>query len=438
MENQQSVSQPVQQTVTPSSQPTATSLLGVFAILDQACGIYKKKLGVFLGIMAIAILATIGSLILLGGIGYLGYLFIYPNFVIGATVLFIFLAILFILICFISQGWSYVALLYAIKDSQEKIGIKELYRRAWSKVFSYWWVSFLVGLIIMGGFYLFAVPGIIFSVWFSLAIFVLIAEDLKGMNALLKSREYTKGRWWSIFWRFLFIIIVGFVILILFLIVGAILSSIFAIGLSFLKISFSLVIIQIILNLFTSLLSGLAQFFLTPLIMTYLFLVYKNLKDVKGEFVFTPTNGKKAIFIATGIFGILVILIVTIFVALTLKATPETYWTKPDQAELVDNQNIESLSALNIIKIQTELDNYYIGNDKYPSVLNEMPLDVSQVSIFIDPLTEQPYSYQLLDKGEDYMLCAQTKSKDLRCVTSEDLYLDTDLEKDSDLENTDL
>lgn len=431
MENQQSVPQPVQQTVTPSSQPTATSLLGVFAILDQACGIYKKKLGVFLGIMAIAILATIGSLILLGGIGYLGYLFIHPISVIGATVLFIFLAILFILICFISQGWSYVALLYAIKDSQEKIGIKELYRRAWSKVFSYWWVSFLVGLIIMGGFYLFAVPGIIFSVWFSLAIFVLIAEDLKGMNALLKSREYTKGRWWSIFWRFLFIIIVGFVILILFLIVGAILSSIFAIGLSFLKISFSLIIIQIILNL----LSGLAQFFLTPLIMTYLFLVYKNLKDVKGEFVFTPTKGKKAIFIAIGIFGILVILIVTIFAILTfLKSTSETvYWTKQDQAELVDGQNIERLRSL-----QAELDNYYVNNDKYPSALNEMPLDVSQVSIFIDLLTEQPYSYQLLDKGEDYMLCAQTKSKDLRCVTSEDLYLDTDLEKDSDLENTDL
>lgn len=115
--------------------------------------------------------------------------------------------------------------------------------------------------IALGGFLLLIIPGIIFAVWFSLAEFVLIAEDLRGMDALLKSREYVKGMWKNVFLRFLFLGVLSFI-------VATIASFIFGLP----KISFIEKISQFLIWLF-----------LTPLAYTYVFLVYSNLKKPEGR-----------------------------------------------------------------------------------------------------------------------------------------------------------
>jgi len=264
---------------------TISSLPGATAIFGQAWTIYKQRLGTFLGVMVIPMLVSIMvSAILIGG-GLLSISLLLSKFTAGGIGLLILSAILFFVIIFISQVWGQIALLYAVKDSQERIGVVESYRRGWHKIFSYWWVSLLVGFITLGGFFLLIVPGIIFAVWFSLAAFVLIAEDLKGMSALLKSREYVKGKWGSVFWRFFFIGVISFII-----------SLVPILIFSFLKIPFGEEISRFVIGLF-----------LTPLTMTYAFLVYSNLKAIKGEVVFVPTRGKKATFIIIGILGILII-----------------------------------------------------------------------------------------------------------------------------------
>jgi len=56
------------------------------------------------------------------------------------------------------------------------------------------WVGLLAGFVGAGGFLLFVIPGIVFTVWFCFAQFVLVREDLRGMDALLKSREYVRGK----------------------------------------------------------------------------------------------------------------------------------------------------------------------------------------------------------------------------------------------------
>ena len=258
-----SVNQPLQ----PSSQQKISSLPGATAILGQAWSIYKRRLGTFLGIILIPILimTLLPSKFAAGGVGFQ-----------------IVSAILFSVVIFISQAWGQIALIYAIKDSQEGIGITESYRRGWHKILSYLWVLLLAGFITFCGLLLLIVPGIIFSVWFSLAVFVLIAEDLTGINALLKSREYVKGRWGSVFWRILFIglfsLLLSFVSIFIF---------------KFLKIPFAREINQFVMGLI-----------LTPLVMIYSFLVYKNLKVLKGEFVFSPIRGKKAnLFLVISIFA---------------------------------------------------------------------------------------------------------------------------------------
>ena len=132
---------------------------------------------------------------------------------------------------------------------------------------------------------LLVIPGVIFTVWFSLSIFVMIAEDLNGMNALLKSREYVKGKWGDVAWRLFFVAAVSFLVT---WISGLILG--FLLG-----------------KLGTEIVRFAGGLFLTPFVMTYLYLVYGNLKAIKGEIAFSPTGSQKAVFLAVGAFGILIV-----------------------------------------------------------------------------------------------------------------------------------
>ncbi|MBU0897938.1 hypothetical protein KKC67_01830 [Patescibacteria group bacterium] len=382
-------SQPLQ---VPLSAPlpiqTTASLLSASAILGQAWNVCKKRFGVFLGIMVIPTLIMFGFLILLGGAGIMGIPLIYSEFATGGIALFIFLVILLFLIICISQAWGYVSLLYAIKDSQEGIGIIESYRRGWQKVASYWWISFLVGFIVLGGFFLFFVPGIIFSIWFSFAVFILIDENLKGMDALLKSKEYAKGNWGRIFWRFFFISIFCWLIyLVLTLIFGLVLGLVLG--------SFKFSINPEIVSYITQFLDQLLGLFLTPLIMTYLFLVYNNFKDIKGNVVFTPTKKSKTIFIAIGILGILIIPIISTLIMVSLNTTRQNARDVMQQSE--------------IKQVQTGLEIYYVDNNSYPSSLDKLPNLLE---------SSKSFQYQLQQNGTDYKLCTPLSMKKQECFTS--------------------
>jgi len=352
-----------------------TLLPGATTIFSQAWAIYKQRFGTLLGIMVIPILITAISFAVLVGGEFL---------ITGGIGLFLLLVILFFVIIPISQVWGQIALLYAIKDVQERIGIIESYRRGWRKIISYWWISLLAGFIILGGFLLLVVPGIVLMVWFSLALFVLVAEDLKGMDALLKSKEYIKGKWIGVLWRLFFIVAIS-------LIISFISSFLFIV----LKVPFGSKISNFIVGLF-----------LTPLTMTYLFLVYRNLKSIKGEVVFAPNKGKKAIFIFIGILGTLLIPIMlfsTVF--LNLNSAREKARDARRRAD--------------VTHIQLGLEIYYDKNNQYPFSLDELSPNYL-LNTPVDPSTGQSYQYQLDQDSEDYTLCTQFEATKIQeCNTSQ-------------------
>jgi len=108
------VSNPINESSSvPPPAPITSSLPGPTVIFGQAWTIYKQRLGTFLGVMAIPMLIIIA----------------YSRLAVSSIILFIPLTILFFVIISISQVWGQTALLYAIKDSHEKIGIIELYRK---------------------------------------------------------------------------------------------------------------------------------------------------------------------------------------------------------------------------------------------------------------------------------------------------------------------
>lgn len=248
---------------TPELTQTITPSLHPITILAQAWDIYKRRFPTFLGIMIIPTLITFvsGMFLVMGFIMVVwsNWPLFFSNFTFTAEyikVLIIYLIYLLVPLSLIiySQVRGQTALLYAIKDSQEGIGVIEAYRRGRAKTFSYLWIIILMDLIIFGGLLLLVIPGIIFAIWFILAPIILITEDLKGMNALRKSREYVKGYWWSVFKCAFFVIILGLVILLIPI------PAIITIPILF------------------------------PLIFSYYFVVYSNLRAIKGEIDFTSTS----------------------------------------------------------------------------------------------------------------------------------------------------
>lgn len=100
-----------------------------------------------------------------------------------------------------------ISVLFLVKERQNPIEASAALKYGLRKVAPYVWISFLAGLAVFGGLILFIIPGIIFSIWFSVAVYVLIDEDKRGREALKRSKELVKGNWWGVFWR---LFVIGF------------------------------------------------------------------------------------------------------------------------------------------------------------------------------------------------------------------------------------
>ncbi len=254
-------------------------------IIREAFELYQKQYHTLLSISAFIIIPSLlvsvffQKGILLSVAGTFGLLF---TILCGSI-----LGVLFIVI----SSWGQIALIYSAKESS--LTVSGAFALAWEKLLSYWWIMFLIGFLVLGGIMLFIIPGFLFAIWFSMAYFVLAMEDEKGMNALLKSREYIKGRAWSVFWRYL---------------VLSFCTLLFGIPVSILFGGFPEpwggIITQ---NVFS--------FLVVPFNVMYMFLLYRSLVETKGEFSFVPKQKTKRIFIALGWFGILlpIILIVSLW-----------------------------------------------------------------------------------------------------------------------------
>jgi len=354
----------------PQAQTTQTnfSLLSATGLLKKSLDIYKQRFGVFIGIMIIpTIISIIFSLINQKIWGPKPELFLLKIITGENLGLFIFLFLLNLVFIFFLTSWSQAALVYAIKDSYEKIGIFEAYRRAWNKIFPYLWIFLLSEFIIFGGFIFLIIPGIIFAIWFSFGVFILISENLKGMDALLKSKEYIRGKFWTVFWYEL-------ILFILMSILAVVLSFILIIPLKIIglsKESINYIIINIIL------------IFSMPLFINYLFLLYNNLKTIKGEIPSSFKKSQKAIFVFFGVVSVLIIGIILFYFFSFIKSlTPQDIKEFQNRLNQKSQQNLfmssttmpststsNSVSDPDIEKVKTILEDikqgFITGDDSF-------------------------------------------------------------------------
>ncbi len=62
------------------------------------------------------------------------------------------------------------------------------------------WASVLQGLVTLGGFLLFIIPGFVFMVWFAYAQQAVVVDGKRGLDSLAASRDLSRGRFFRVTW----------------------------------------------------------------------------------------------------------------------------------------------------------------------------------------------------------------------------------------------
>ncbi len=170
------------------------------------------------------------------------------------------LAAIAALIYIVGMIWGFAALLNRIQKLDQVMTLGQAFSSAKPLLWPLILTGILVAIFTLVGFVLLIIPGIIVGVWLSLAMFIVVDEQKKGMAAVKQSKEYVKGYWWSVFGRFLLIgLILG--------IVSAIIGNI------------GMMILGVTLG---TLLQNIVGLILIPFALLYEYGVYKNIKAVKG------------------------------------------------------------------------------------------------------------------------------------------------------------
>ena len=78
------------------------------------------------------------------------------------------------------------------------LSVGDTYKLAFPYFWPLVWASFLSGLVVIGGFFLFIVPAIILGVMLAFSRIAVVIDDQRGMNALMWSKELVRGMWWEV------------------------------------------------------------------------------------------------------------------------------------------------------------------------------------------------------------------------------------------------
>jgi hypothetical protein len=245
-------------------------LSGIGELFERSWEIFKRRIGTLIALNLLSAVFFVVPVGIFIGIGYLFSLFLSGS----KTALMVSGGIVGMVAGMIAASWAFAAFIFAVVD--ESLGVKDSLDKGWQRIGAFIWLFSLIGYIVTGAFLLFLIPGVIFMVWFAFAQFILPNEGVKGMNALLKSKEYVKGYWVDVFGRlFIVWLISGAIGMVP--IIGPILSILFM-----------------------------------PFMMIFIFLIYEDLKSIRGDISYPSSAGEKFKWIGIGTLGYIVLPLIII------------------------------------------------------------------------------------------------------------------------------
>lgn len=191
--------------VTPIQSPADTStvtLPGVGALLSVGWAFAKRYVGV--AVLLSLPMVGLSALTYFLGEGQ-------QDVAAGQTFVLIFASIVLYVIYFLLLASA--LRIAMIDDEPRAVSLQEAWSWAKGNAAGLLWVIILGGLVVSGGLMLFLIPGIIVSIYVHFSQYVYAAEGVRGMNALLRSRELVQGYWVALAKRLILISLVFMAVL---------------------------------------------------------------------------------------------------------------------------------------------------------------------------------------------------------------------------------
>ncbi len=253
----------------PASRPASPvterrELMSIGELFSSSWELYKQRWLLLLGIM----LATFMAMIVPPALAALTLSGSAKGSFSGMVAFFMGMGIAALIAAMIAF-WGMAALLNAAVHQQ--IGFSESFERAKRNWIALGWASTLYSFIVGGASLLFIIPGILTGIWFFSCGYLVVAEDTRGMNSLLKSKALVSGRFLPVFGRLLLTWLLS-VVLGMIPVIGPVLSILFA-----------------------------------PFSVLYSVRLYQDLSDTAGPVSWSSTDGTKAGWLLLGLAGYLVI-----------------------------------------------------------------------------------------------------------------------------------
>ncbi len=285
------------------------------------------------------------------------------------SILFSIVEVISLLVSFFLLLWITPSLILSIKNDTDAV---DSLKEGLSFVVSYFWLYFLVNIIVLGGSLLLIIPGILFSIWFGLSVYILVFEQEKGFKALFASKELVSGNFIKVLWRFLAF---GLVIFLFFLFLSIFLVFLFQ--------SYDFV---------GDLIGYLFNWLAFPLLVVFGILLYKNLRELKKEVIYPePSVGRKIKYMIPGFLGILVVMATVTFVSLNV------FWGRDEPP--FDDSDL----WLSKVEINQEDNAFYYFQDIEEKIY--IPSDKEERELFRDmangKVWDSDFAKDLIDRNQE-------------------------------------
>ncbi len=176
--------------------------------IKEAWSIYTKKENFIFFARIMAILAILSV-----GIGFVSGYF-YPSDYINNIdfsnyiqfIGFVLITVITALFSIWSQSTTYMSILHTGKE--EKIIFKLGYKKMW-RLFT---IGFVYGILISLGAILLVVPALIFGIWYSFSIFLVLDKDMNIGEALKTSKGMVAGKFWKILGQNVVFVLFSFIV----------------------------------------------------------------------------------------------------------------------------------------------------------------------------------------------------------------------------------
>lgn len=178
--------------------PTRTYISNPFKLLAPTYQAFKVNAGTYFRGLVIVLGGSIVAVAIIAAIAWVNFLIAGSN--VGAIVALLLggAGIGLLLYASIRYVNPAVTRLYLAMARGEKIGMSELMKFDSSLGWKLFVAEILAAAAIIGGTILFIIPGIIFATWFSFVSYAVVDEGLSGTDALKRSRELVRGRFWEV------------------------------------------------------------------------------------------------------------------------------------------------------------------------------------------------------------------------------------------------